>query len=371
MTISSQKLGMTVENVLERTVVRAAAPGGGAESAGVETGSLLVALDGQSTKVDDSDSSLKILFNSVRLHPFLHVCYFPVMCCLPIDQSAEYIESLRGRSGSKAQFKAGLKTGFAARAKRSTLPRLCPSLFSTQDSSHFEVIELLRVANRPLTLRLRRVGRERLLCRRAEMRALTRPHGLLGAFGGSGGGNATGPNGGRVPSVPPPLPPTPPTTTTLVSGAGGASLGSPLAPPPPPPPLPPPPPPPPVRQLRRQDSFPLGDPRRGADSNGSIDSVAGGDAEEGGVAGGVGQRGGEFGHGTVLSVGTAESAATTAAMTARGRGGGAGGDHAREQAAVAAAAAGMVGNWEAVEWAESCLITVSFFSFISQARVRR
>lgn len=50
-TISSQKLGMTVENVLERTVVRAAAPGGGAEAAGVETGSLLVALDGQSTKV--------------------------------------------------------------------------------------------------------------------------------------------------------------------------------------------------------------------------------------------------------------------------------------------------------------------------------
>lgn len=51
MTISSQKLGMTVENVLERTVVRAAAPGGGAEAAGVETGSLLVALDGKSTKV--------------------------------------------------------------------------------------------------------------------------------------------------------------------------------------------------------------------------------------------------------------------------------------------------------------------------------
>ncbi|CAM9436532.1 unnamed protein product [Ectocarpus sp. 13 AM-2016] len=75
-TISSQKLGMTVENVLERTVVRAAAPGGGAEAAGVETGSLLVALDGQSTK----------------------------------------------------------------------------------NSSHFEVIELLRVANRPLTLRLRRQG---------------------------------------------------------------------------------------------------------------------------------------------------------------------------------------------------------------------
>ncbi|CAM9513679.1 unnamed protein product, partial [Ectocarpus sp. 8 AP-2014] len=97
-TISSQKLGMTVENVLERTVVRAAAPGGGAEAAGVETGSLLVALDGQSTK----------------------------------------------------------------------------------NSSHFEVIELLRVANRPLTLRLRRVGRERLLRRRAEMRALTRPHGVFG-----------------------------------------------------------------------------------------------------------------------------------------------------------------------------------------------
>lgn len=51
MTISSRKLGMTVENVLERTVVRAAAPGGGAEAAGVETGSLLVALDGMSMKV--------------------------------------------------------------------------------------------------------------------------------------------------------------------------------------------------------------------------------------------------------------------------------------------------------------------------------
>lgn len=46
---------MTVENVLERTVVRAAAPGGGAEAAGVETGSLLVALDGQSTKVRGRD----------------------------------------------------------------------------------------------------------------------------------------------------------------------------------------------------------------------------------------------------------------------------------------------------------------------------
>lgn len=54
-TISSQKLGMTVENVLERTVVRAAAPGGGAEAAGVETGSLLVALDGKSTKVRISE----------------------------------------------------------------------------------------------------------------------------------------------------------------------------------------------------------------------------------------------------------------------------------------------------------------------------
>lgn len=32
-------------------MVRAAAPGGGAEAAGVETGSLLVALDGKSTKV--------------------------------------------------------------------------------------------------------------------------------------------------------------------------------------------------------------------------------------------------------------------------------------------------------------------------------
>lgn len=58
---------MTVENVLERTVVRAAAPGGGAEAAGVETGSLLVALDGQSTKVQHAyacmgDSSTPALY---------------------------------------------------------------------------------------------------------------------------------------------------------------------------------------------------------------------------------------------------------------------------------------------------------------------
>lgn len=66
-TISSQKLGMTVENVLERTVVRAAAPGGGAEAAGVETGSLLVALDGQSTKV-------KILSPSAPLEGSCHPC---------------------------------------------------------------------------------------------------------------------------------------------------------------------------------------------------------------------------------------------------------------------------------------------------------
>lgn len=64
MTISSQKLGMTVENVLERTVVRAAAPGGGAEAAGVETGSLLVALDGQSTKV--RLKSVFVLIDCVR-----------------------------------------------------------------------------------------------------------------------------------------------------------------------------------------------------------------------------------------------------------------------------------------------------------------
>lgn len=48
---------MTVENMLERTVVRAAAPGGGAEAAGVETGSLLVALDGQTTKVASQPAS--------------------------------------------------------------------------------------------------------------------------------------------------------------------------------------------------------------------------------------------------------------------------------------------------------------------------
>lgn len=64
MTVSSQKLGMTVENVLERTVVRAAAPGGGAESAGVETDSLVVALDGQSTKVVHSGNS--VAFRLIR-----------------------------------------------------------------------------------------------------------------------------------------------------------------------------------------------------------------------------------------------------------------------------------------------------------------
>lgn len=61
-TISSQKLGMTVENMLERTVVRAAAPGGGAEAAGVETGSLLVALDGQTTKVASKPASPLFVF---------------------------------------------------------------------------------------------------------------------------------------------------------------------------------------------------------------------------------------------------------------------------------------------------------------------
>ncbi|CAM9294517.1 unnamed protein product, partial [Discosporangium mesarthrocarpum] len=99
-TIDSEKLGMTVENVLERTVVRAAAPGGGAESAGVESGSLIVALGGQSTK----------------------------------------------------------------------------------DASHLEVIELLRLARRPLTLRLRRVGEERLV------RLLLDLHTLLERDGGGFGG---------------------------------------------------------------------------------------------------------------------------------------------------------------------------------------
>ncbi|CAN0368322.1 unnamed protein product, partial [Phaeothamnion confervicola] len=48
--IESDKLGMTVENVLERTVVRAVTAGSAAERAGVETGSLLTRLSGQTTR---------------------------------------------------------------------------------------------------------------------------------------------------------------------------------------------------------------------------------------------------------------------------------------------------------------------------------
>lgn len=79
MTISSRKLGMTVENVLERTVVRAAAPGGGAEAAGVETGSLLVALDGMSMKVAVAGlivMCLRPVFPAVSCHPISFLLFF-------------------------------------------------------------------------------------------------------------------------------------------------------------------------------------------------------------------------------------------------------------------------------------------------------
>lgn len=281
-----------------------------------------------------------------------------------------------------------------------TFVRAC--CFPPQESSHFEVIELLRVANRPLTLRLRRVGRERLLRRRAEMRALTRPQGVVG-------NNIVGGGGGVI------------STQQAVAVAVAAAAAASRCPPPrslPPPPRPPPPVPPaaPPRKLLRQDSFPLGDPRRGDggaragsavssadhDNKRDADTYSDSDTDDSGGLGAVGENGdgvagsalsdapsasaagearervaGVRGSKEALSmtpVGTTTAgAAAEAAVIARSSavgGGGTGqgvGGGTREQTASAAAAAGLAGNWEAVEWAESCLLTVSaapwFFFF--------
>lgn len=264
------------------------------------------------------------------------------------------------------------------------------------------------MANRPLTLRLRRVGRERLLRRRAEMRALTRPQGVVGNPVPATGeaikttaGTATAATGsnGRTPSGLP-MPATATITTTSATGGvlvAGQVRGVPprsLPPPPPPPPLPSPPP---RRRLERQDGFPLGDPRRGGsgdngisgnavdnsldgegeagDAAGAMVAVAsggdGGDAlsddkeNVGGSSGGVGDGSASAtptASGVMVPVGTATAGAAAEAAVALaggGAGGSGSGGSAREQVAAAAAAAGLAGNWEAVKWAESCLLTVS------------
>lgn len=225
------------------------------------------------------------------------------------------------------------------------------------------------MAKRPLVLRLRRVGRERLLRRRDEMRALTRPHGVLGTFGAtatsaangnvvSGGngnvaGNGNGTGSGNVSS----------NVTGNASGneigvtgnsqafvPGGATPGtldSSF------PPLPTTPPSPraqsPTRGLlQRQEGFMLGDPGEGNNnSNYSTDSSRNSNSSSAGSVPG--------------SEGAAEiSPATRSGGVAAAATGAESGTGSAVVAAAAAAVVGgaAAGNWEAVEWAESCLLTV-------------
>lgn len=257
--------------------------------------------------------------------------------------------------------------------------------FRKQDSSHFEVIELLRKADRPLTLRLRRVGGERLLRRRAEMRALTQPQGVLatgraelesrnspnragvGAGPRDGEGNATGGSSFRA-------------------GKSSANVQIPRLPASP---LP-------VRVLRRQDSLPVGFGLQ-EDSPGSCQggkdgaNTSIGEASDGAEEA-DGARGrpetpftfpeAENGDGLSPEQGSASGvtpAASSAVPTETAPplapehvvwkwkpGGDAevgldGGGVARGHLSggMASAAAGMTANWEAVEWAESCLLAVS------------
>lgn len=264
---------------------------------------------------------------------------------------------------------------------------LCPPARTVkphQDSSHFEVIELLGGANRPLTLRLRRVGRERLLRRRAEMRALTRPQGVVGNSSRGRQTGASAPVAGAEPNRTGPIisPSTTTTTTPDVTPTPSHARGHPPAclPPPPPslPPTAPLPSPPPRQGLIRQDGDALSDQpgRSGSGANDGTADVAGGssygsslaapdDGESTNGAGDVKVRagacsggGGETGSPSA-PVGTATAGAAAAASVAQARAiGSASGGSAREQVAAAAAAAGLAGNWEAVEWAESCLLTV-------------
>lgn len=260
------------------------------------------------------------------------------------------------------------------------------------------------MANRPLTLRLRRVGGQRLLRRRAEMHALTRPHGVHAAFGAT----AAAANGAIAAPVPPAVVvggkvPQPGAVVSAPLGSAAMAAAAAAAPPPPPPPLPSTPlpsPAPPVRMLRRQDSFPLGDARRNAgvgnSGAGNGDGSCGGDGEPlggvdatatatavAGAGAGVGvgaavteESRGEEGVADVTAAASpvcavkapsgtdavgednAREAETVAATTAAAAA--AAGAASAAAAAAAAAAADYAGNWEAVEWAESCLVSVSF-----------
>lgn len=195
-------------------------------------------------------------------------------------------------------------------------------LFFFQDSSHFEVIELLRVAKRPLTLRLRRVARERLLSRRAEMRALTRPPGVAAAAPTT---SAAAPSG-FVGNIAQDL------ATAASSGNSHSERrhSSPRIPVSSYPSRPPSPPP--GRELRRQDSGHLSVPA----------------SYDGGAAGTPNAHGGDA---TAAACQANAFAATP--IVSGSRTGAVASDATREQATEVS-----TGNWEAVEWAESCLLTV-------------
>ena len=194
------------------------------------------------------------------------------------------------------------------------------------------MIELLRVAKRPLTLRLRRVARERLVSRRAEMRALTRSHGVI-ATGGAVGGAMTADQ-----------------VTAALAGSSltenrdsspGISASIPL-------------PSPALRELSRKDSAPLGHPRQVSDTH---------DAEAARIQRADGGKGGT----RAAVVGMSSGAVTAAAAPVVIAPGGLTGSGTcsvvvsrttRDQAAPASVAGFSTGNWEAVEWAESRLLKV-------------
>lgn len=246
------------------------------------------------------------------------------------------------------------------------------------------MIELLRIADRPLTLRLRRVARQRLSRRRAEMRALTRPQGILAtgtagvgvrglanAFGGTGvvgPGDATSFHPSSINSSAHPLPGSLPTSVPF--------SGVPSSPPP--------------RILRRQDAFMISEPDSPQnDAEGNVSSNGdggdGGDARAAGRTPSISTEGEKEVQAAVATapVGTATAGAAAedaiAKCEASGGGGGGGGINVgvgvgatsggvggtREQISMSSSAAGLAGNWEAVEWAESCLLTVSLHGVLN------
>ena len=230
------------------------------------------------------------------------------------------------------------------------------------------------------------MGKERLLRRRAEMHALTRPHGVHGAFGAAAAANGA-PAAPPVPSavVAGPVPQPAIDVTGLL---GPETAGVMAAAPPPPPSLPgleALPPAPPVRILRRQDSWPLGDARRntaggekGGDEDCAVGDVAGvvaatavataevgAGAGEGMTGAAVAPVGAEVAANGTTAAGrdsakeASDAAAATATAALAAAGAAAASAAAASAAATAAAAADYAGNWEAVEWAESCLVSVS------------